>query len=78
MEARTETEDVVNQLAEKIKCHPSEIIFYAQHLEPFVCVTYNLPTPACKTAQTVTSNNMESGTPLTPTDSLRVSAAVAA
>ena len=31
----TETEDVVNQLAAKLKCHSSEILFYAQHLEQF-------------------------------------------
>ena len=75
---QTETEDLVNQLAAKMKCHSSEIIFYAHHLEQFFCVTNILPSLACKTAKTMSSSSMESGTTLTPTDSLRVSAAVAA
>ena len=73
-----ETEVVVNSLAAKLQCSSSEIMFYAQHLEQFLCLTFRSPPPCIKATSTVTTNNNDIGTPLTPTDSVRVSAAVAA
>ena len=60
---QTEAEEMVECLAAKMKCSTREILFYAQHLEQFLCLTNSSPPPSIKAATTVTTRNSEIGTP---------------
>ena len=80
VEDQTETEDLVNNLAARIKCHSSEIIFYAQHLDQYF---QNVVTPQLCSEDPVLPTftsvyTCKGDGSLTPTDTYMVSSAVAA
>jgi len=76
-EDEKESEEIIQRLAELIKCSHSEIEFFAHHLDKLLCNMYSLQFVPVKNNTSLTINNKDSGFPTTPTDCVRVSAMAA-